>query len=106
MKISLNWLKAFLEINCSIYELVNLLSKIGLEVDSIENNEKSLNKLIICNLLSFRVHPEVYGLNICLINNNQKILQIVCDAIGLEVGINVVIAPIGFNLFSNKFCII
>ena len=48
MKISLNWLKNFIELNNSPEEISNLLTEVGLEVESIEKlgNEKSkLNDL-------------------------------------------------------------
>ena len=50
MKISLNWLKNFIELNNSPEEISNLLTEVGLEVESIEKlgNEKSkLNDLVI-----------------------------------------------------------
>ena len=50
MKISLNWLKSFIELNNSPEEISNLLTEVGLEVESIEKlgNEKSkLNDLVI-----------------------------------------------------------
>ena len=37
MKISLNWLKNFIELNNSPEEISNLLTEVGLEVESIEN---------------------------------------------------------------------
>ena len=54
MKISLNWLKNFIELNNSPEEISNLLTEVGLEVESIEKlgNEKSkLNDLVIGCLL-------------------------------------------------------
>ena len=50
MKISLNWLKNFIELNNSPEEISNLLTEVGLEVESIEklgNKKLKLNDLVI-----------------------------------------------------------
>ena len=62
MKISLNWLKNFIELNNSPEEISNLLTEVGLEVESIEKlgNEKlKLNDLVIGEIKKIKriMHP-------------------------------------------------
>tara|TARA_Y100001947_G_C10177407_1_gene235036 strand:- start:344 stop:508 length:165 start_codon:yes stop_codon:yes gene_type:complete len=54
MKISLNWLKKFIEINESSIELESILTEVGLEVDeviSIEPDKNFLDKLVIGEII-------------------------------------------------------
>ena len=45
MKISLNWLKKFIDIKNPPEEIANILTEVGLEVDSVENYRLEKSKL-------------------------------------------------------------
>ena len=67
MKISLNWLKNFIELNNSPEEISNLLTEVGLEVESIEKlgNEKlKLNDLVIGEIKKIKSHSNANKLQV------------------------------------------
>ena len=48
MKITLKWLREYLEFECSIVELSQRLTNLGLEVEKIENPFCLLNGFKVC----------------------------------------------------------
>ena len=47
MKISLNWLRNYIDISLSVDDLVEGLIDLGIEVESVENQQEKLNKFVI-----------------------------------------------------------
>ena len=109
MKISLNWLKKFIEINESSIELESILTEVGLEVDeviSIEPDKNFLDKLVVGEIISIKKHPDADRLNITEVSIGDKILSIVCGAKNIENGQKVVVARSGTkikNIEKNIF---
>ena len=109
MKISLNWLKKFIEINESSIELESILTEVGLEVDeviSIEPDKNFLDKLVIGEIISIEKHPDADRLNITEVSIGDTVLSIVCGAKNIENGQKVVVARSGTkikNIENNIF---
>ena len=81
MRASFNWLKEFVDINCSPYELSHILTMAGLEVDSIEVVGENLNTIIAARVSNIRSHPSADKLCLCDVNTGDgQLLQIVCGA--------------------------
>ena len=60
MKISLNWLKKFIEISENPEDLESILTEVGLEVDeviSLEPDKDFLSKLIVGEIKEIEKHP-------------------------------------------------
>ena len=103
MKISLNWLKKFIEIKESPIELESILTEVGLEVDeviSIEPDKNFLNKLVVGEIISIKKHPNADRLNITEVSIGDKVLSIVCGAKNIENGQKVVVARSGTKIKS------
>ena len=67
MKISLNWLKKFIEISENPEDLESILTEVGLEVDeviSFEPDKDFLSKLIVGEIKAIEKHPNADRLNI------------------------------------------
>jgi len=109
MKISLNWLKKFIEINESSIELESILTEVGLEVDeviSIEPDKNFLDKLVVGEIISIKKHPDADRLNITEVSIGDTVLSIVCGAKNIENGQKVVVARSGTkikNIEKNIF---
>ncbi len=61
MTISLNWLKQYIDVELSNEELKNLLTDIGLEVESMEPFESvkgGLKGLVVGHVLEKEKHPD------------------------------------------------
>ncbi len=98
MKISLNWLKSYLDFDLSNEELKDLLTDIGLEVESIEPFESvkgGLRGLVIGHVLEKEKHADADKLSVCKVDVGAEVLQIVCGAPNVEPGQKVVVALVG-----------
>ena len=104
MKISLNWLKDFVEINESPETLSEVLTQTGLEVEGLEKIEKipgGLQGLVIGEVLTCEPHPNADKLKITTVNYGDITTQIVCGAPNVAKGQKVVVAPVNTTLYPT-----
>ncbi len=80
MKYSLNWLKEFVNINCTLSELVEKLTLSGFEVEGIEELGKNLQKIIVGKITKIEKHPNADRLQITKIYDGQNEHVIVTGA--------------------------
>ena len=102
MKISLNWLKNFIELNNSPEEISNLLTEVGLEVESIEKlgNEKSkLNDLVVGEIKKIKSHSNANKLQVTEVDVGREKLKIVCGAKNIKENQKVVVAKPGTFIY-------
>ncbi len=104
MKLSLNWLKDFVNIPKSITPEV-LGAKLMLSTVEIEGFEKRgewLAKIIVGKVLGVKKHPNADRLSVTNVNiGNGKILNIVCGAPNVTVGQKVAVALPGTILANG-----
>ena len=104
MKISLNWLKQYIDFDLSNDELNYLLTDIGLEVESIEPFESvkgGLKGLVVGHVLEKEKHADADKLSVCKVDVGTEILQIVCGAPNVAAGQKVIVALVGTQLFPT-----
>ncbi|MBC9930967.1 phenylalanine--tRNA ligase subunit beta [Chitinophaga qingshengii] len=103
MTISYNWLCEYLPVKPTPEELSTILTRIGLEVESLEKFEAvkgSLAGLVIGEVLTAEKHPNADKLKLTTVNTgNGEPLHIVCGAPNVAVGQKVVVAPIGTTIY-------
>ncbi|MEO8854214.1 MAG: phenylalanine--tRNA ligase subunit beta, partial [Ginsengibacter sp.] len=110
MKISYNWLIEYLPIDESLSKITGnsqriseILTSVGLEVESLEKYEQvknGLEGLIIGEVLTCEKHPDADKLKITTVSNGHgDTLQIVCGAPNVAAGQKVILAPVGAKLF-------
>ena len=104
MKITLKWLREYLEFDCSIKELSERLTDIGLEVEKIQNPFSFLKNFKVCEIKKIEKHPNAEKLKICFVDNGNEVLQIVCGATNVIENLKTVIAPVGAILPSKIGC--
>lgn len=105
MKISLNWLKTFINIDIDNEALKDLLTDIGLEAEGIDEYESlpgGLKGLIVAEVLTCEPHPDADKLKVTTIHTGgEEILQVVCGAPNVAAGQKVVLAPVGAKLYPQ-----
>lgn len=105
MKISLNWLKDYLDINLTPEEIGEILTSTGLEVESIEKSESikgGLKGVVVGEVLTKTKHPEADRLSLTTVNiGNNTILNIVCGAPNVEAGQKVLVATVGATIYPT-----
>ncbi len=99
MKVSLDWLKEFVDINCSVDDLAQSLSMAGFEVEDIQDLSKQAKGVVVGKILSVESHPNANKLSVCKVDVGiDKELQIVCGASNVKNGIFVPVATVGTYL--------
>jgi len=98
MKISLNWLKRYLEVKAPVEEISSKLTSLGFEVEGVEEFGKVYSGLIIAEVLECAPHPDSDHLSLTKVFDGKENLQVVCGAPNVKAGIKAVLAPIGFEL--------
>lgn len=111
MKISVNWLRQFTEVNIGIDELVE---KIGAQLGAVEeviDLGKKYQGIIIAKVVSCEKHPNADKLSVCWIDdggkaegverNEQGLVQVVCGAPNVREGLSVAWLPPGSTVPST-----
>jgi len=105
MKVSLNWLKQYVNVNESEEEIGNILTNIGLEVEGMEAFESikgSLKGLVIGEVLTCNKHPNADKLAVTTVDvGADKPLPIVCGAPNVAAEQKVVVATVGTMLYPT-----
>ena len=106
MKISYNWLKDYISINETPERIAEALTAIGLEVESIEENETvkgGLKGVVVGEVMECLPHPDADKLRVTKVNvGNDELLQIVCGAPNVATGQKVPVATIGTTLYFSS----
>lgn len=105
MKISLNWLKSYIDTSLKADEIANILTHIGLEVEGMEQIESirgGLEGLVVGKVLTCEQHPNADKLHLTTVDIGQgDPLQIVCGAPNVAAGEKVVVATINTMLYPT-----
>ena len=105
MKITLKWLKEFLDTNSAVDEIVQKLTSLGLEVDGVTDKSLSLKDFIVAEIKSAIKHPTANKLQVCEVFDGKYIISVVCGAPNARAGIKVVLAPEGTVIPLNGMII-
>jgi phenylalanyl-tRNA synthetase beta chain len=98
MRVSLNWLKDYVNIALSVDDLADLLTMSGLEVEAKEPLGRSLGEVVAARVLSVRAHPQADTLWLCDVEAGRGAVQVVCGAPNLRVGMMAPMALPGTQL--------
>lgn len=101
MRFSENWLRTLVNPSCSSDELAHVLTMAGLEVESVEAVAPPFDKVVVAEVVSMHKHPDADRLNVCQVDigaAESNLLQIVCGAPNVEVGVKVPCALVGAHL--------
>jgi phenylalanyl-tRNA synthetase beta chain len=98
MRVSLNWLKEYVDIDISAKDLAERLTMSGLEVEALEPLGQSLQDILVAKILSIKRHPSADRLFICRMDTGDGEVPVVCSAPNLTKGAKVPIALPGTRL--------
>ena len=81
MKFTLNWLKEHLETGASLDQIVEALTRVGLEVEGVENPGEKLAGFRVAKVLTAERHPQADKLQVLTVDTGEGApLQVVCGA--------------------------
>ncbi|TLM62526.1 MAG: phenylalanine--tRNA ligase subunit beta [Deltaproteobacteria bacterium] len=98
MKVTLNWLKEYVEFDLLPEVLAHRLTMAGLEVDAMEKLGDGLDSVIVARLDDVRPHPDADRLTLCTVATGSGIEQVVCGATNHRAGDLVALAQVGTEL--------
>ena len=106
MKISINWLKDYLETDHTPEEISEILTNLGLEVEKISDFESikgGLKGVVAGKVLECGKHPNADRLKVTSIDiGNNEVFEIVCGAPNIEKGQIVPVATVGSKIYTNE----
>ena len=86
MKITLNWLKEYVDFNWSPEELSERLTMLGIEVEGIEKQAGEFEKVVVAQIVASDKHPNADKLSVCRVADGAGERHIVCGAKNFKVG--------------------
>jgi phenylalanyl-tRNA synthetase beta chain len=98
MKVSLNWLRDFVEIQMELKDLLNLLTMAGLEVEGATSVGEGLENVVVAEIQTIRKHPNADRLSLVEAKTHQDTLSVVCGATNIKEGQKVPLALVGARL--------
>src|ERR1043166_1043299 len=98
MKVTVNWLKQYVEFKWSAEELAERLTMLGLEVEGIEKIGGEFEGIVVAQVASCDKHPNADKLSVCRVNDGRTERQIVCGAHNFKVGDKVPLILPGYSL--------
>ncbi|WP_332812649.1 phenylalanine--tRNA ligase subunit beta [Sphingomonas sp.] len=96
MKFTLSWLREHLDSDASLETIVETLTRVGLEVESVANPADALAPFTIARVLSAERHPQADKLQVLSVDTGHgPPLQVVCGAPNARAGLKGVFGPPG-----------
>ena len=95
MKFTLSWLKTHLETDAPLEAIVDKLTTIGLEVDTVEDRAAELAAFTVAYVKEARQHPNADRLKVCIVDTGNEEVQVVCGGPNARTGMKGVFAAVG-----------
>jgi len=103
MKFTLGWLKEHLETTASLDEIAEALTRVGLEVEGIDNPGDKLAAFKVAKVLTAAPHPNADKLQVLSVDAGNGPLQVVCGAPNARAGLVGVFGPPGAYVPGSGF---
>ncbi|MBQ3194838.1 MAG: phenylalanine--tRNA ligase subunit beta [Clostridia bacterium] len=102
MKVSLNWIKDFVDIGISAKELADIMTYTGTKAESWETLPENLQNIVVGTVLSTEKHPDADRLTVCKIDVGAEApVQIITAATNVSAGVKVPVCLDGAILFDG-----
>jgi phenylalanyl-tRNA synthetase beta chain len=104
MIITYSWLKVHLNTRAKEAKIIEQLTSIGLEVESIKESKSEFNEFKIAKILKVKKHPNADKLKICDVTlDGKKVIKVVCGAPNAREGLLTIYAPPGATIPKSNF---
>ncbi|MDF1551670.1 MAG: phenylalanine--tRNA ligase subunit beta [Deferrisomatales bacterium] len=98
MRISLNWLRDYVDLRADADELAHRLTMAGLEVSAVETLGAGIEGVVTARIVERGPHPGADRLSLCRVDDGTEIHEIVCGATNMQAGDAVALARVGTRL--------
>ena len=94
MKLSLNFLRDYIDFDVDVKTLAEDMTRVGNEYDEAGKLINATN-LVIGKIIECKEHPDSDHLHLCKVDIGTEVLNIVCGAPNAREGIKVIVAKVG-----------
>ena len=94
MKVSLHWLRRFVDFDLTTTELAEKLTMRGFESEVVSDFD-SLDNLVVGDVLTAEKHPDADKLKLCSVSDGSETFTVVCGAPNVDAGQKIVFAKVG-----------
>jgi phenylalanyl-tRNA synthetase beta chain len=102
MKFTLSWLKDHLDTSAPLAQIVDALTRVGLEVENVEDPSRKYDGFVVASVTEARPHPNADRLQVCIVEAGQGPVQVVCGAPNARTGMKGVFSPVGTYVPGKK----
>jgi phenylalanyl-tRNA synthetase beta chain len=103
MKVTSNWLKDHLDTKLTENQIIDKLTDIGLEVESVDSQSSDLKSFVVAKILKSEKHPNADRLKVCDVDIGKKdSIKVVCGAPNAKEDLLTIYAPPGATIPKNK----
>ncbi len=95
MKFTLSWLKTHLETDATLQQITDTLTRIGLELEDVEDRGAALAAFRIARVIEAVQHPNADRLRVCTLDLGGSTATVVCGAPNARTGMKGVFAAPG-----------
>jgi phenylalanyl-tRNA synthetase beta chain len=101
MKVSLNWLRDYVDITLPLKDLAHRLTMSGTEVKGTEFTGQAWDNIVVGEIMAVESHPNADRLKLVTVDSGVEQSKVVCGAPNVRVGDKVPFARIGAQLIDG-----
>ena len=101
MKVSLNWLKQYVDVKLPVAEIADRLTLAGIEVKSTNVIGANWEGITVGKILEVNQHPNADRLHLVTLDLGSRLETVVCGAPNVAVGAKIAYAPIGTKMIDG-----
>ena len=101
MKVSLKWLKEYIDITLPPADLASRLTMAGTEVKGMQVMGRNWENIVVGQIIAVNPHPNADRLTLPTINLGTEQQTVVCGAPNVRLGDKVAFAPVGAQLIDG-----
>lgn len=98
MQVNEQWLREWVNPPVDAKKMGNQLTMAGLEVDAMQAVAGEFSQVVVGEVIELTPHPDAQKLRVTRVNIGASVLQIVCGAANVAVGLRVPVALVGAQL--------
>lgn len=92
MRVTLNWLKEFVDIDIPVEDLAERLTMVGLEVENLTHYDAGLGQVVVGHITDILPHPHAENLSLCRVVSGKNTYRVICGARNIRSGDKVPLA--------------
>ncbi len=101
MKVSIRWLKEYVDLSVPVGELCERLTMAGLEVGGVEVVGEDWDDILVGKIVDVNSHPNADRLRLVTVDLGKQNSTVVCGAPNVEIGSKVAFSRVGAHLIDG-----